>query len=50
MDARQERGLVIAATSKIEKNRLGWKLPSQSDKLLLQMWQRIALRSGFHTV
>ena len=30
MDARQERGLVIAATSKIEKNRLGWKVPSQS--------------------
>ena len=30
MDARQEKGLVIAATSKIEKNRLGWKVPSQS--------------------
>lgn len=30
MDARQERGLVIAATSRIEKNRLGWKVPSQS--------------------
>jgi len=30
MDARQERGLVIAATSKIEQNRLGWKVPSQS--------------------
>ncbi len=30
MDARQERGLVIAATSKIEKNILGWKVPSQS--------------------
>lgn len=30
MDARQERGLVIAATSKIEKNKLGWKVPSQS--------------------
>jgi transposase len=30
MDARQERGLVIAATSKIEKNMLGWKVPSQS--------------------
>jgi transposase/predicted nucleic acid-binding Zn finger protein len=30
MDARQERGLVIAATSKIEKNRIGWKVPSQS--------------------
>ncbi len=29
MDGRQERGLVIAATSKIEKNRLGWKVPSQ---------------------
>jgi transposase len=29
MDARQERGLVIAATSKIEKNKLGWKVPSQ---------------------
>jgi len=29
MDAREERGLVIAATSKIEKNRLGWKVPSQ---------------------
>jgi transposase len=30
MDARQERGLVIAATSRIEKNKLGWKVPSQS--------------------
>jgi transposase len=30
MDAREERGLVIAATSKIEKNGLGWKVPSQS--------------------
>jgi len=30
MDAREERGLVIAATSKIEKNILGWKVPSQS--------------------
>lgn len=31
MDAREERGLVIAATSKIEKNQLGmWKVPSQS--------------------
>ena len=30
MDARQERGLVIAATNKIEQNRLGWKVPSQS--------------------
>jgi transposase/predicted nucleic acid-binding Zn finger protein len=30
MDAREERGLVIANTSKIEKNKLGWKVPSQS--------------------
>jgi len=30
MDARQERGLMIAATSKIEENKLGWKVPSQS--------------------
>ena len=30
MDARQERGLLIAATCKIEMNRLGWKVPSQS--------------------
>jgi len=30
MDAREERGLVIAATCKIEKNKLGWKVPSQS--------------------
>jgi len=30
MDARQERGLVIAATSKIEQNRLGWKVLPQS--------------------
>src|SRR3990170_5846553 len=30
MDAREERGLVIAATSKIEKNKLGWKVPSKS--------------------
>ncbi len=30
MDAREERGLVIAATTKIEKNQLGWKVPSQS--------------------
>ncbi len=30
MDAREERGLIIAATSKIEKNKLGWKVPSQS--------------------
>jgi transposase len=30
MDAREEKGLVIAATSKIEQNNLGWKVPSQS--------------------
>ncbi len=30
MDAREEKGLVIAATSKIEQNKLGWKVPSQS--------------------
>ena len=30
MDAREERGLVIAATSKIEQNQLGWKVPSQA--------------------
>jgi transposase len=30
MDEREERGLVIAATSKIEQNKLGWKVPSQS--------------------
>jgi len=31
MDARQERGLLIAATTKIEKNQIGlWKVPSQS--------------------
>jgi len=30
MDAREERGLVIANTSKIEKIKLGWKVPSQS--------------------
>jgi transposase len=30
MDARQERGLQIAATSRIEKNKIGWKVPSQS--------------------
>ena len=30
MDAKQERGLHIAAVCKIEKNRLGWKVPSQS--------------------
>lgn len=30
MDEREQKGLVIAATSKIEKNKLGWKVPSQS--------------------
>jgi transposase len=30
MDAREERGLVIANTSKIEKNKIGYKVPSQS--------------------
>lgn len=30
MDARQQRGLQIAALSKIEKNCIGWKVPSQS--------------------
>jgi len=30
MDAREERGLQIAATSRIERNKLGWKVPSQS--------------------
>lgn len=30
MDARQERGLIIAATTKIERNKVGWKVPSQS--------------------
>ncbi|MDP2743799.1 MAG: transposase [Dehalococcoidia bacterium] len=31
MDARQEKGLLIAATSKIERNQLGlWKVPSQA--------------------
>ena len=30
MDARQERGLLIAETCKIAKNKLGWKVPSQS--------------------
>ena len=30
MDLRQERGLQIAATSHIERNKLGWKVPSQS--------------------
>ena len=30
MDARQEKGLVIAATSNVERNKLGWKVPSQS--------------------
>lgn len=32
MDSRQERGLKIANTSRIEKNRLGWRVPSQSGK------------------
>ena len=30
MDARQERGLLIAETCKIGRNELGWKVPSQS--------------------
>lgn len=30
MEATEERGLEIAATSKIERNKLGWKVPSQS--------------------
>lgn len=30
MDTREEKGLQIAAMSKVEKNRLGWKVPSQS--------------------
>jgi len=30
MDAREERGLAIANTCKIERNKLGWKVPSQS--------------------
>lgn len=30
MNARQERGLLIATTCKIGENRLGWKVPSQS--------------------
>jgi transposase len=30
MDARQERGLQIAALCKIERNHFGWKVPSQS--------------------
>lgn len=30
MDARQERELLIAETCKIAKNKLGWKVPSQS--------------------
>jgi len=30
MDARQERGLLIATTCKIEETKLGWKVPSQS--------------------
>jgi hypothetical protein len=30
MDGRQQRGVEIAATAKILKNRLGWKVPSQT--------------------
>jgi len=30
MDAREKRGLQIANTCKLEKNKLGWKVPSQS--------------------
>ena len=30
MDAREERGLIIANTAKIEKTPVGWKVPSQS--------------------
>ena len=30
MDAREERGLRIAALSKIEKNQLEWKVPPLS--------------------
>ena len=30
IDVREERGKQIAATCKIEKNQLGWKVPSQS--------------------
>ena len=30
MDARRERGLRIATTCRIEKNKLGWKVPSES--------------------
>ncbi|MEW6142498.1 MAG: transposase [Chloroflexota bacterium] len=30
MDGRQERGLQIAALAKLERNKLGWKVPSQS--------------------
>ena len=30
MDEREQKGLVIAATNKIEKNKVGWKVPSQS--------------------
>ncbi len=30
IDVREERGKQIAATCKIEKNKLGWKVPSQS--------------------
>jgi len=30
MEIWQERGLVIANSNTIEKNKLGWKVPSQS--------------------
>ena len=30
MDARRQRGVEIATTAKILKNRLGWKVPSQT--------------------
>ena len=30
IDVREERGKQIEATCKIEKNKLGWKVPSQS--------------------
>lgn len=30
MDGRQQRGCAIAATMRIQKNRLGWKVPSQT--------------------
>jgi transposase len=32
MDARQERGLAIAAKCPVKRNRLGWAVPSQSGK------------------